>query len=73
MTKEKKFFVLWVGVHKATFSKASRENIDMAEVKKMLSKEDYQKVSGKQDCINMIFYIEMNIVLKNHLLFHIGV
>ena len=32
-------------VHKATLSEASRESIDKAEVKKLLSKEDYQKVS----------------------------
>lgn len=32
-------------VHKATLSKGERETVDKAEVKKLLSEEDYQKVS----------------------------
>lgn len=31
--------------HKATYSVQTRENVDKAEVKKLLSAEDYQKVS----------------------------
>lgn len=32
-------------VHKATLSKGERETVDKAEVKKLLSDEDYKKVS----------------------------
>ena len=45
--KQGKDIIKFIGsVHKATYAEQSRETVDKAEVKKLLSDEDYQKVSN---------------------------
>lgn len=47
VNKEGKPILKFIGnSRKATYAEQSRETVDKAEVKKMLSEEDYQKVSS---------------------------